>query len=37
MLKVSSSTSHPQPEPRENTTLTVNDVLASSTLTANDA
>jgi len=25
MLKVSSRTSHPQPEPRENSKLTVND------------
>jgi hypothetical protein len=36
MLKVSSRTSRPQPEPRENTPLTVNDASATPALTVND-
>jgi hypothetical protein len=36
MLKVSSHTSHPQPEPQENPVLTANDALHPTVLTVND-
>jgi hypothetical protein len=35
MLKVSSHSSHPQPEPRKTTTLTVKDATAPTMLTVN--
>ena len=35
MLKVSSHTTHPQPEPRKTTTLTVKDATAPAMLTVN--
>jgi hypothetical protein len=37
MLKVSSHTSRPQPEPPENPALTVNDATTPAMLTANGA
>jgi hypothetical protein len=36
MLKVASRTSHPQPEPRKNGMLTVNDASPPAVLTVND-